>query len=219
VNDEADVVIYFFGEGKTDIDDKAESDRPSTGVLPILVHTLCGEPDRMRVRRRRVAHLHGKGLWQKVRFARWQARGTSAGAVFVMDSEGGAKLREKVLSELAKGRDAPGPNLPTAVGVAHPCIEAWLLADASAIRRALKLEKEPNTPDDPESLPAPGKHEATDPKIALATACGSSQKDLAASDKWAIASKMDDIPLVRERCPQGFAPFADEVECHIRPLF
>jgi hypothetical protein len=216
---EADVVIYFFGERKTDLGDAPEPGRPATGVVPILVHTLCGKADRLRVGRRRVAHLQGKGLWQKVRFARWQARGNSAGAVFVMDSEGGKKLHKKILSKLTKGRDAPGPVLPTAFGVAHPCIESWLLADASAIRRAMKLDRTPNTPDDPESLPAPCKRERTDPKIALAAACRSDQKNLAASDKWAIAVEMKDMPLVRERCPRGFAPFADEVECHIRPLF
>jgi hypothetical protein len=45
----------------------------------------------------------------------------------------------------------------------------------------------------------------------LAVECGK-EKDF-------IATAMNDMPLVRKRCPQGFAPFADEVENRIRPLF
>jgi hypothetical protein len=219
VTDATDVAIYFFGEGKTDLGEGEDPDQPTTGVLPILVHTVCGKPNRMRVRRRRVAHLQGKGLWQKVRFARWQARGNSDGAVFVMDSEGPAKLHKKVLSELHKGRDAPGPVLRMAVGVAHPCIEAWLLADASAIRRGVNLSGNPGVPDEPEGLPAPRQDDRRNPKTALAAACRSPKHDVAASEKWAIAAATNDMDLVRVRCPLGFAPFADEVECHIRALF
>ncbi len=37
-----------------------------------------------------------------------------------------------------------------AIGVAHPCIESWLLADAAAIRRALALPATPKLPAEPE---------------------------------------------------------------------
>ena len=39
------------------------------------------------------------------------------------------------------------PAYPTAVGVAHPCIEAWLLADAPAISRALGFTQRANVPE------------------------------------------------------------------------
>jgi hypothetical protein len=48
----------------------------------------------MRVVRRAVPHLQGKGLWQKVKFAKQTALyNRSAGAVFVMDSEGNHRGR------------------------------------------------------------------------------------------------------------------------------
>jgi len=42
-----------------------------------------------------------------------------------------------------------------AVGVAHPCVEAWLLVDSLAIARALGLSNSVVVPSNPESLPAP----------------------------------------------------------------
>jgi hypothetical protein len=40
-----------------------------------------------------------------------------------------------------------------------------------------------------------------------------------ASTRGAIAVAMRDMPLMRHRCPGGFAPLADAVEYHTRPLF
>jgi hypothetical protein len=158
----------------------------------------------------------GKGLWQKVRFARRQAYyNQSNGAVFVMDSEGDLEGRK---AELTNGRDAGPASLPMAVGVAHPCIESWLLADAGAIHRAMNTAETPEVPDDPENLPAPSNSRQKNPKTELARAANS-RKLLAAKQKDAIAKKLNDMILVRTRCPLGFAPFADEVEEHIHPLF
>ena len=212
-------VIYIFGEGKTDIGQIAEPEAPDGGVVTILTHTLCGNPPEMLVQRRALPTLQGKGLWQKVRFAKREAYRTSAGAVFVVDSEGDTPELKKQQSAMRKGRDSCHAKFPMAVGVAHPCIEGWLLADASAIERAMSLSKTPQVPDEPEQLPAPCQDRRKNPKTELARVAGSTKGDLAAKDKDNIASKMDDIKLVCTRCPQGFAPFADEVQRRIRPLF
>ena len=137
---DAILVLEICGEGKTDVGtipspgkSPTMLEMPTEGVVPILVHQLCGRPTTMRVIRRAFSHLigKGKGLWQKVKFAKQTAYyNKSAGAVFVMDSEG--KHAERI-KELIKGRDDGYAEFPMAVGVAHPCIEAWLLADASAI--------------------------------------------------------------------------------------
>lgn len=216
--DEAPVSIYFFGEGKTDLGEDRDSGPPSTGVVPILVSTICGKPGRMRAKRRRYPFLQGKGLWKKVRFAKQQAFGRSAGAVFVVDSQGNLKTCTDKLASLEKGRDAWAPDFPMAVGVSQPSIEAWLLADPSAIRRALRLTQPLDPPEAPESLPAPCQDNRHNPKTVLASVCHSDQKDLAATEKWAIAAAMTDMPLARTRCPKSFAPFADEVRQRIGPL-
>lgn len=96
MNPQDSVVIEVFGEGKTDIGTNAPIEQPKEGVVPILLHRLCGEPERMRVKRKAMMFLQGKGLWQKVRFAKRQAYyNRSMGAVFVIDSKKELSAKEK----------------------------------------------------------------------------------------------------------------------------
>lgn len=217
---EGNVVLEVFGEGKTDLGTGAGREPPSNGVVPILVYALCERPAPMRVVRKAHQFLQGKGLWQKVRFAKRQAlyNGT-AGVVFVMDSEGGFNALAERRGELEKGRDHEFPEFPMAVGVAQPCIEAWLLADASAIRQAFGLAKDPEVPQEPEKCPAPCQDEEENPKRLLANAAGSRNKSLSADECDRIAKAISDVDLVCRRCPRDFAPFAEEVRARIRPLF
>ena len=217
---DGNLVIEVFGEGKTDVGRHDGARPPTEGVVLILTHKLCGKPERMLVKRRVYAMLQGKGRWQKVRFAKHQAyyNKTTDGVVFVLDSEGDQKKLKKTRKDLEKGRDADGLSIPMAVGVAHPCIESWLLADATAIRRGLELDKSPEVPENPESLPAPCMERKRSPKTVLARAAGSTKKDLSSSQKDRIATAINDLDLIRQRCPAGFGPFADEVRQHIRPL-
>jgi hypothetical protein len=207
------VVLEVFGEGKTDIGkDSVTPQLPNQGVVNIVVHRLCGNPAEMRVKTKRYAHLQqGKGLWQKVRFAKRQARynkGTR-GVVFVLDTEGD----NEVIAKLAKGRDHELPEFPLAIGVAQPCIESWLLVDPSALCQALGLPGSPELPENPESLPAPAHDRKHNPKIVLAELGANSQHK-----KDAIARTLD-LNTGRKRCPFGFEPFAAEIETLIRPLF
>jgi len=77
----------------------------------------------------------------------------------------------------------------------------------------------PNVTDKPEELPAPRQNRSRNPKTELRRASGWDQKELSAGEKDRIAAAMNDFDLLRSRCPRGFAPFADEVQQHIRPLF
>lgn len=45
-----EVVIDVFGEGKTDVGRDPQLQRPEQGVVSILLHTLCGKPEGMRVK-------------------------------------------------------------------------------------------------------------------------------------------------------------------------
>lgn len=210
------VVLEIVGEGKTDLGAIDAPKRPDKGVVPILVHKLCGKPPHMLVKRRGFASLQGKGLTQKVQFVKRQAfYSRSHGAVFVIDSEGDLTGR---LDEMIDGRDRELPDYPMAIGIAHPCIESWLLADAAAIRRGLDLAVTPQIPVDPERLPAPLKDRDHNPKTVLRNVSVANQKELSGREKDCIAQAMNNMGLLRERCPKGFAPFADEVEKTIQPL-
>jgi hypothetical protein len=210
-------VIEIVGEGKVDRgrgDDQPEP--PTTGVLPILVHRLCDRPEAMRVRRRPQIFLQGKGLWQKVRFAKRQAfNNGSAGLVYVLDTEGNHPGQ---LEQLRRGRDAELLEYPAAIGVAHPCLEAWLLADASAIMRAMELAQEPKIPAQPELLPAPCKDRAQNPKSILGRCAGMS-RPLSSDETTRIVREIRDLDAIRIRCPLSFVPFASEVIGLIRPIF
>jgi hypothetical protein len=213
-----DVTLELFGEGKTDIG-KAEGVpvRPTSGVSPRLLHVLCGKPGNMLVKRRAVPFLRGKGWEQKVKFAKRQAvYNKSAGVVFVMDTEG--EQRER-MEDLTKGRDAEFPEFPMAVGAPHPCIEVWLLADPAAIMKGMRLSQSPEVPDDLESLPAPCKDRKRNPKTILANCCGGKRSDLTTTEKDQIAAEIRVLQRLRDKCPTSFAPFADEVEQRIGPLF
>ncbi len=210
-------VIEIVGEGRTECGWGGDQPGPpSTGVVPILVYHLCGRPASMRVRRRPLPFLQGKGLWQKVRFAKRQASSSgSAGLVFVLDTEGNHPGQ---LEQLRRGRDAESPEYPAAVGVAHPCIEAWLLADASAIARAMGLARQPEIPAQPESLPAPCKNRNHNPKTALSR-CAGLNRAMSSAETTRIAAEIRDLDAIRTRCPTSFAPFADEVIEIIGPIY
>jgi hypothetical protein len=214
---EPEPVIEIIGEGRTDRGRGSDQpERPTTGVLPILVHRLCDRPDSMRVRRRLRPFLQGKGLWQKVRFAKRQASSSgSAGLVYVLDTEGDHPGQ---LDQLRRGRDSELRTYPAAIGVAHPCIEAWLLADAVAITRALGLGERANVPSEPESLPAPCKDRNQNPKAHLAR-CAGRDRHLSSAETTRIVQEIRDLSAIRTRCPMRFAPFADEVVGMIRPIF
>ena len=60
------VVLEVFGEGKTDIGEGSDPDQPTSGVLPILVHALCGRPPGMLVKRKPYAQLQRGGLQRNI---------------------------------------------------------------------------------------------------------------------------------------------------------
>jgi hypothetical protein len=202
---DAKQVVEIYGEGVTDL-----------GVLPVFVRQLCDHPASMEIRPKKYPVLQKKALWQKLRFVKRHAfyTKTCMALVFVVDTEGNHPNK---LNELKKGRDSELLAHPTAVGVAHPCIESWLLADASAIKRAMKPQQEPALLEEPESLPAPCKNRDRNPKTVLACAAGLNRA-VASAEARKIAEEIRDLELLRTRCPVSFEPFAREIEQIIKPL-
>ncbi len=210
------MVIEFFGEGSTDVGKtKPEPSLADSGVVPILTRRLCLDPPHIRVRNLPYMFLQKKlERWQKTRWAKRNSfYNGSAGCVFALDSEGDQK---SVRDELTKGRDSELPDFPMAIGVAHPCIEAWLLSDASAIRRGLGLQQRPAVPANPESLPAPQIDRTNNPKTALA-ACNINNRHPNLAEKSAIAEYLG-LKMAESVCP-SFAAFTAEVQERIAPLF
>ena len=220
----ANRIIEIIGEGVTDVgleqkpsSAKVFAEKPTQGVLPILVHKICNKSENMRVIRKRVAHLRGKKPAEKVEFERFQAYHSNYdGLVLVVDSDGELnEVRKTWFDAREKSEMELASTLPMAIGVAHPCIESWLLADATAVRRGLELDRTPDVPLNPENL-SPIQDNRNHPKNIFHT---NVKKNISAQEKDRIAAAMNDLELVKQRCPLGFKPFADEVEKHIVPLF
>jgi hypothetical protein len=210
------VVLEICGEGKTDVSRQDSDPVPATeGVVPVLVRRLCDEPPTLRVKRVPYMFLQGKkNRWQKVWFFKRNARINGAhGCVFALDSEGDLP---GVQAELVQGRDHGYSEFPMAIGVAHTCIEAWLLADDSAIRRGFGLGQRPFVPPQPESLPAPQQDRKQNPKTALA-ACHPNVRHPNLAEKSAMAEHLD-FAVAEDRCP-SFAAFATEVRAQLRDRF
>jgi Domain of unknown function (DUF4276) len=213
-------VIELVCDGKTEggpADDLPKP--PITGVLTLLLHRLCDEPDDMLVRRRKPLFLRKRTpLWRRVEQTKIRAADHGeAGLVYVVDTEGDKP--QKKLDDLNKGRSAKRLDFPMAIGVCHPCVEAWLLADAVAIQLAFKLPTFPPLPSTPEDLPgAPKKSPGAFYKKTLATAAGQNRDDLSAQEKSDIIQEVVDLAVIEAACAQ-FQTFAREVRKHIRPVF
>jgi Domain of unknown function (DUF4276) len=218
VKSQQDRVIDIYGDGKADVGAFEQPHRPNLGIVSLFTFRLCGAPASMLVRRRKPPYAIRGKRWRKLQQMKAIAiQGRADALVYVEDTEGGDPAFH--LQELRKGRDASRTDFPTAVGVAHPCIEAWLLADGDAIRKAFSLDSEPQLPQTPEAISgAPRKFPGTFYKRSLAMCAGAQRADLSAAEKSTIVKSITRLEKVRQRCPR-FSEFAEEVELRIRPMF
>lgn len=220
------IVIEIVGEGKTDTGALVGSNSPQPpddGVLPILIHRLCGEPSSMHVIRRRPHQLQ-RGDWKKkLQSAKEQASYNGSHAVaFVVDTEGISP--SKIMKSLEVSSKERFYDFPAAVGVAHPCIEAWLLADPAAIASGIKLASLPVVPpSEPEKLPAPcdedkkPMRDRNDPKATLGRCTGI--EGIVGTKHTTAIARHSDVSRLEAACPKSFKPFADEVRARLLPLF
>lgn len=100
-------------------------------------------------------------------------------------------------------------SMKTALGVAVETVEAWLIADETALNTALDLHPRAVTAPAPEQLngaPGTDKH----PKTYLRSLLARKRREV----RWpydAIAEQAR-LDVLAARCPEGFAPFAAEVK-------
>lgn len=174
----------------------------------------------MRIRRLFLAELQGRRtLDRKVQLAKIKTSMDKQcrGLVFVVDTEG---LRhDLLLKQLQAGRDSTLTEMPTAVGAAHPCLEAWILANPSAIRKGMNIEATIETPSAPEELAVRSKDQKNSPKRILADLVGVKKDDLSVANKTKIVREIQSLDDLHNRCPVSFSPFFDEISDHIKPLF
>jgi hypothetical protein len=209
--------IRFIGEGP---DDVGRADH--TGVTQILVRRIIAErmgtePDTSGWVAAPVIRLHRpRGLDEKTRLAMKEAHREGFDAVVVvLDRDGKGSNDEGRLKQLRKGREAASEKVPihAALGVAIETMEAWLLADETALSATLGCVV-PQQPE-PEKL-AGEKGSQAHPKARLHGLIGDSprQEEPTGIIKRAIAEKAS-IKILERRCPAGFKPFATDVRLEL----
>lgn len=163
-----------------------------------------------RVNRRSTAQ---SGYEYKVRDAIVEARISKCSAVVIVVDRDGT-LPGLRLTALAAGRtraEQEGEALAakTALGVAVVTVEAWLLADETALNTALDLRPPAATTPSPELLDGAARS-PKHPKVQLRLLLDRARREVAwPYDAIAEQARLDALAA---RCPQGFAPFAAEVK-------
>lgn len=192
------------------------------GVITILVRRLLEEKFKRPIQEweieskplprvnRRSPTL--SGYEYKVRDAIVEARISGCSAVVVVVDRDNSEPGER-MSALSAGRDQAqreGEALAgkTALGVAVETVEAWLLADETALNEALDLDPPAGTPPSPENLDG-AKNTEKHPKMRLHSLLNRRRSEVTwPYDEIAERVRLD---VLTARCPEGFAPFAAEV--------
>lgn len=201
--------IVVLSEGPHEVGDaEGQVGRGALPALPCLVDRLLGEPKDVCYRPRVFRHeAHVRGYKKKVQAAMRKARNLGAVGVAVVVDRDGRSNRGR-LGELQEGRDAMSPALavPCAVGVAVEAFDAWMIADAGAVERAVPGAGGQAHPD-PESMDARAAREYARQRLG---------KGL--REKYAAIAGVVDLLALKRKCKEGFLPFADEVEKHLGHL-
>ena len=193
--------LLFVGDGERD-----------AAMNPHLVRTITGI--RVEPTARPWARLNaaGRGYECKLLFAIRDARDRQLdGVVATVDqdkSRGRDRLRELVAAR-AKDREYAAP-LPTAVGVANPHAEAWLLDDPVAVRTALGLGT---------GVQIPNVRTARNPKSDLnGLQSMSERRDEPVRTVLADIARSVDPRRCQHARETGFAAFVDDVRSEIGSL-
>ena len=179
--------------------------RPDAALMT-LVHRLLGDGFELSTCGKRIrelsGHIHpGRGdrLGRKfIGIIQYAERQGYHAVVILMDHDG-YDSRPKSASF---AQEATVISLPRAVGIAVRSFDAWFLADHAALSTVLRstVDKQP----DPETL--------SDPKKRCQTLNETANSCQPLRDVYSMVAAITNLQILRERCPIGFAVFAERVE-------
>lgn len=185
--------VLLVSEGKHELTVSLE-----TLVRRLSPHEL--EIDHDKVSQGGVHAYHGKGRGYYKRAIRWlleaRKRGYD-GIVLVIDEDGQAER----VKEIADAQNYASSELPRALGVAIRTFDAWMLADEQSLTAVLgcKIQRQP----EPEGV--------KDPKRACKDLRDACEADLSQTQMYVRIAELVELSLLEQRCPRGFAPFAERV--------
>ena len=179
--------------------------RPDAALMT-LVHRLLGDGFELSTSGKRIrelsGHIHpGRGdrLGRKfIGIIQYAERQGYHAVVILMDHDG-YDSRPK---SAAYAQEAIVTSLPRAVGIAVQSFDAWFLADHSALSTVLraKVDMQPA----PETVSDPKK------RCQMLNETANSGQPLRAV--YSMVSAIMNLEILRQRCPIGFAVFAQRVE-------
>ena len=219
-----EVLLLVVGDGEFDVgrptqDPIPNADQPALPALPCLVHRLLDSQPNIRFRTEMLRNIRtnqtggaGPKWGKKVKAAVLRARQSGAkGVAIVADRDGTGQER---LRQMEAARDALDSTawVPCALGLAIETFDAWMIADAHALREAGAIAAAPHpNPEGLDGREASGRH----PKDYAATQFGQ-QSGL--GEKYADIAAALDIAALERACPRGFGAFAREVRQHLQPV-
>lgn len=196
--------VLLVSEGFYEHSDSIWGEPGNAAALEVLVRRLLNrdvefenrKPSDQEFRGR----VHGKGhRYEKVvaAFLQKAARRDFDAVVFLIDEDGDQDRRVAMDAAQQDVRS----SLPRACGVAIRSFDAWILADELALADALRSE--PVIESDPEHV--------RQPKSVCIQRRDDSGCGLRLRDLYADYASRADLELLKRRCPQGFAVFAERV--------
>lgn len=181
----------------------AEGKHERDGALLALVSRLATtelQCESDRVSRKDIHAHHGKGPGFKKKAIRWLREAEQQGyeaIIFLIDEDGHAER----IQQIDEAQDSKLGVSRRALGVAIRSFDAWMLADEQALTTALgyPATRQP----DPETI--------RDPKELCARLLQDSANDMTQTEMYRAVAEAAGTETLQERCPRGFAPFADRV--------
>jgi len=182
----------------------SEGKHEGSGALQNLVRRVAAAHDLDmtydRVSRSDIHAFHGSGQGFYKKALRWlfeAARHGHDALVLLIDEDG----RSERVQQIDEAQRAEKPALPRALGVAIRTFDAWMLADETALSEVLGCDVQQQR--DPER--------ESNPKGVCRSLLESYSRPMSQSDMYAAVADRVSIDRLAERCPSGFAPFAERV--------
>lgn len=207
--------ILILGDGPNELGTEWEKllQRDELPALARLVHRLLGEPSDMSYSCRlfrRIVHARGRGTGfsKKTKAALILARQLGHAALVIVVDRDGDRRKFPSLAE-ARSETFPAAGCACALGQAIETFDAWMIADGKAIGEAggdaSRSHPEPEKLDGKEGT---GRH----PKDRAVEVFGSRR---VLTEKYAIVACHVNLEQLKNSCPKGFAPFAEEIREHV----
>jgi len=219
------VKVLFVGEGRHDIGDPSPNPhqpRPAQGVVPTLARRICPkiDPESVALEWTEISRFNPsakkRGFPAKVAAAVLVSarKFGCVGTVLVADRDGDTRRQAELEEGVARAREL-FPKHPIVWALAVESIEAWTLGVPDTIAEELGVEAKLVQQQYPRGVHFESFSEQSGkpdhrPKQLLERIANLKHRTDSTEFREAIAGRTD-VALLAHACPQGFAPFVEQL--------